>query len=118
MIAALLKGKAGLWKVPRTRAEDQGNTQHRMPFEHTNLSAVGLRVEISEMDVQIRNLPGNLQERLETQRKIYGRPSHVLHNEIQKHCFGHSDRYDLAYDYGREKKPIDWDKVFWGTCHS
>lgn len=43
---------------------------------------------------------------------------HVLHNEIQKHCFGHSDPYDLAYDYGREKKPIDWDKVFWDTCHS
>jgi len=40
---------------------------------------------------------------------------HVLHNEIQKHCFGHSDPYDLAYDYGRQKKPIEWNKVFSGA---
>ena len=43
---------------------------------------------------------------------------HVLHNEIQKHCFGHSDPYDLAYDYGRQKKPIERDKVFSGAWHS
>jgi endo-1,4-beta-xylanase len=35
------------------------------------LTALGLRVEISEMDVQIGELPGTLQERLETQRLIY-----------------------------------------------
>lgn len=40
---------------------------------------------------------------------------HVLHNEIQKHCFGHSDPYDLAYDYRRQKKLIEWDKVFSGA---
>lgn len=40
---------------------------------------------------------------------------HVLHNEIQKDCFGHSDPDDPAYDYRRAEKQIEWDRVFSGA---
>jgi GH35 family endo-1,4-beta-xylanase len=35
------------------------------------LADLGLKVNISEMDVQIRQLPGDLPEREEVQRKVY-----------------------------------------------
>lgn len=35
---------------------------------------------------------------------------HVLHNGIQKIFFG----FSKAYDYRKEQKPIEWDKVLWG----
>jgi len=35
------------------------------------LAALGLRVCISEMDVQVKELPGTLAERLEAQRRVY-----------------------------------------------
>jgi hypothetical protein len=40
---------------------------------------------------------------------------HVLHNEIQKDCFGHSDPDDPAYDYRRAEKRIEWDRAFSGA---
>jgi hypothetical protein len=40
---------------------------------------------------------------------------HVLHNEIQKDCFGHSDPDDPAYDYRRAEKQIQWDRAFSGA---
>jgi GH35 family endo-1,4-beta-xylanase len=53
------------------------------------LVALGLRVEISEMDVQIRNLPGSFQERLETQRKIY--------HDIIAACFKEKGFRDVTF---------------------
>ena len=35
------------------------------------LAALGLRVEISEMDVQVRMLPGDRPARLAAQRRVY-----------------------------------------------
>jgi hypothetical protein len=35
---------------------------------------------------------------------------HILHNEIQRHCFGHSE----PYDYSKENKGIGWGRVFSG----
>lgn len=37
---------------------------------------------------------------------------HVLHNQIQKAYFGCL----TGYDYRREKKPIEWDRVLWGSA--
>ncbi len=37
---------------------------------------------------------------------------HLLHNFIQKKYFGFQD----AYDYSREKKGIEWNKVLWGSA--
>lgn len=36
---------------------------------------------------------------------------HILHNQIQKECFNHSE----PYDYGKENKIIRWSSVFWGN---
>lgn len=38
---------------------------------------------------------------------------HLLHNKIQKKYFG----YDIAYDYLRENKPIEWNRVLWGNAN-
>ena len=53
------------WNYPNfPKPEDVASNVRR-------LADLGLKVDISEMDVQIRQLPGDLSEREKVQRKVY-----------------------------------------------
>jgi endo-1,4-beta-xylanase len=88
------------------------------------LTALGLSVEITEMDVQIRHLPGTLQERLETERKIYHDIIAACLKEKGftnicfcgftdadswiRYFFNEPDEYPLLFDEKFEPKPAYW----------
>jgi GH35 family endo-1,4-beta-xylanase len=69
------------------------------------LADLGLRVGISEMDVQIKHLPGSLQERLETQRKIY--------HDVIAACLKERNFTDITFWNFTDK--YSWIDLFFGA---
>ena len=88
------------------------------------LAKLGLSVEITEMDVQIRHLPGSLPERLEAERKIYHDIIAACLKEKGftnitfcgftdadswiRYYFNEPDEYPLLFDEKFEPKPAYW----------
>jgi len=89
------------------------------------LAGLGLRVNISEMDVRIKDVPGSLAERLEMQRRVY---HDVIAACISEKSFmdvtfwGFTDSYSWIYEqFGGPDYPLLFDKkyqtkpAYWGV---
>jgi len=79
------------------------------------LAALGLKVNISEMDVRIREVKGELSERLELQRKVY---NDVIAACIQEKGFigvtfwGFTDKYSWVDHYFGADDPLLFDENY------
>jgi GH35 family endo-1,4-beta-xylanase len=79
------------------------------------LAALGLVVNISEMDVRIRNVPGDLAARLEVQRREYRDLVGLCTSEPACHAvtfWGFTDRYSWIDSFFGPDDPLPFDESY------
>ncbi|WP_242309245.1 endo-1,4-beta-xylanase [Bacillus cereus group sp. BfR-BA-01524] len=80
------------------------------------LSSVGLKVEITEMDVQIRNRTESLEKSLEKQAKIYEDTLNICLSNKNCNAFimwGFTDKYTWVRNYtGKDDYPLIFDDAY------
>ena len=89
---------------------------HAVKVNMSRLKSAGLEVEVTELDVQIHNLPGSLQDKLNEQAAIYGEIATACRNAGNCDAFitwGLTDRHTwLTAILGHPDEPLLFDQNY------